>query len=351
MTTGQLTLTREKLQDLAPCATHGFFGKRGTGKSTAAALVVLALHALGVPRFLLFTSNKDTAMGWGRTIPTMCHHNKDLGLLELVTKDQERRVGADRERFEDAERKKHRADPTYTPLKYAVPRHLRLCIVVDDCGSDRAFMHSKQIISLCADGRHYGIDVIFTMQYITQMHPQNRTQLDYVYMLNVVSKKPKQRIYEEYVGDACCSFKEFQCLLTACTSKPGRALFINNKTGEMDPKHRLKFISVPYPVPLQMAGHPRYIEYCRRHYMSETKQREAILNNQSTHENRAPTTSVDVDDGSHVADSADGSQIVDQGSIVSLNRRRGINLARVREDQHVSRDTRGNIIRVTLAND
>ena len=45
-----------------------------------------------------------------------------------------------------------------------IPRKYRICIILDDCGSDRTFMHSNIMKDILSNGRHYGMTIMILCQ-------------------------------------------------------------------------------------------------------------------------------------------------------------------------------------------
>jgi hypothetical protein len=353
-------LKENNMRQFAPCATFGLFGKRRTGKSTAASIIVRKLYQDGVRKFVVFCGNHENKVEWSRVIHPLFIHGKDLIRFEMICKYQSRIVGEDRERYEEAERIKLK-DPTYVSPEYKVPSHLRLGVIHDDTGNDRPYMHSKIIKEVTSNGRHFGIDVMFLLQYITQLHIENRDQLDYVFLMQTSNERSIDRIFREYVTSTCCEQKTFQYLLAACTNKKGKCMMIDNASGSLLLQERIYYIKIPYPVPRVQVGGNQYVSYGKRHYLSTRRQKEEMAghSNDASYDVKSTvdvvshlSRTLDDNDDDHYPSDEDTVQLdtcpTDRGSVISLNRRRNINLSSIREGRHSYEDKKGNMFHVHL---
>jgi hypothetical protein len=68
---------------------------------------------------------------------------------------------------------------------------------------------------------------MITQQYLLDIGPDLRGQIDYVFALAETSKKTRQKLYEYYFG-VFNSFADFDRVFTQVTSKKGRALVLDN---------------------------------------------------------------------------------------------------------------------------
>ena len=355
MSFSQVTLKEHSLDKLASCISALILGKRRTGKSTLASHIVSKLSQAGIKRFAVFCGNRENIIEWQRVVHPLFVHGKDIDALERIVRWQEDHVGADREAFEEREKVKQQDNPKYVCAEYSVPLHLQVCVVIDDMGNDRAVMHSKLFKDIQSNGRHYGMSVLFLLQYITQLHPENRDQADYIAMLQTTNTKSVDKVFAEYVTSTCCSRQRFAHLLAACTSKRGKCMFIDNN-GSMQLESRIFFAKIPHPVPRILVGSKKFIKYGKDHYLSTRRQTSA---NNSAGLSKQPSTEgisalshkLDDDDEPPEDDDDDEQQSGFQGhSVVSLNRRRHLNLSAIREGRETFQDSRGNMIQVQLKN-
>jgi hypothetical protein len=282
---------------------------------------------------------------------------------------QDRVVGEDREKFEEGENAAHAEKPEYVMKEYVVPNRLQLGVFHDDTGNDKKYMHSPLVTDVSANGRHYGICNCFLLQYITQLHPSNRDQLDYIFMMQTSNEKSVARVFSEYVTATCCLPKIFQYLLAACTNKKGKCMLIDNASGSMILHERIFFVQIPWPVPRVLLGSKQFIKYGKKHYLSTRRQNgHKVAERVGFAQQTAPSgieseLSRHLDDDAEEEDGVTWSKIdknsadknsttdkhstTDRHSVVSLNRK-PIHMSTIREGKHIFKDVKGNHVHVQL---
>ena len=90
-------------------------------------------------------------------------------------------------------------------------------LVLDDCMYDKAVMKSKTIRDLFMNGRHYKCFFIAAVQWLMDLGPDLRTQVDYVVALreNIVSNR--ERLYKYFFG-VFPNYEDFSRVFDACTA-------------------------------------------------------------------------------------------------------------------------------------
>lgn len=195
-----LSLYKANFNDIKECASIALLGKRRTGKTTWAKCVMQFLKGRA-DRFMAICGNKDCEGEWQKVIPDCFVVNKDIDFLSQIVA------------YQNARADEHKHDPN------GIPTDQRLVLIIDDCGSDNKFMYSPVIKDILSNGRHYGIYCVFLLQYLTQLHPQNRCQMDYVGVLATNNHNNIKKVHSEYGGN--CSFQVFQRILAAATAAYG----------------------------------------------------------------------------------------------------------------------------------
>ena len=238
------------------------FGKRRTGKSTAA-MYIVSILARKIDRFIVISGNKDTAADWEELVPSVFIHGKSTEPLQRVINFQEERLSVLRARHKKRYGKSK---------KFKVPRDMRVCVVIDDCGDDFSFMNSPVMMDITANGRHYGMDLIILCQYFNQLGTKNRNQIDYVGHLYTDNMKSTKKVYEEFVGKTCNSYREFECIFSSCTKQIGQLCWIDNTVtvGCNSPEQKIFFKKIPNPDDpkneyKRQVGSRRVREYAARH--------------------------------------------------------------------------------------
>lgn len=104
-----------------------------------------------------------------------------------------------------------------------------LFIIMDDCMYDKKIMKSLGIRDLFMNGRHMHITLCNAVQYVMDMGPDLRTQVDYVFALreNIISNKAK--LWKYFFG-MFERYEDFAKVMDKCTANHG-ALVMDNTTG------------------------------------------------------------------------------------------------------------------------
>jgi hypothetical protein len=320
------------------CATMAVLGKRRTGKSTLGNFVMCRLVDRGLKRITVFCGNKDNMVEWQRIVHPLFVHGADIDKITEIVDYQEKRVGADSAAHEARETEKQKYDRNYLPQKYEVPLRLQVGIVFDDLGSNKKIMKHDRISFMSINGRHLGIVLIQLNQYIVQLPPDCRDQQDYIFVLQMSNAKGVDRLYNEYVTDACVEKKHFGYILSACTGKRGKCLLIDNTAGYTI-QERLKYVKIPYPPHREFIGSKQYVRYGKKHYLSEQNRKV----NQPIQTPMDRNYANQFDENSYIP-----SEMTNGSSVVSLDRNKHYDVNKIREGREMFRDKKGNLIEVHL---
>jgi len=185
-------------------------GKRRTGKTTWGKVIISALNGK-IGRFCLIAGNKDVRYEWSDSISSLYVTPKAFGeaKLEELRNYQENRVCM------------------YTKKNEPIPYKYRVCVILDDCGSDIKFMKSNIIRDILANGRHYGMFTLIMVQYYYQIPRRCRENIDYLGLLRTNNKDNLRKIHTELVGHTTA--RAFRFCSAALTGDFG-LLFIDNTT-------------------------------------------------------------------------------------------------------------------------
>lgn len=101
--------------------------------------------------------------------------------------------------------------------KHAKAGTLRNCfIVLDDLAFDKKIFSSKQMRELLFNGRHYGIMLIITAQFLGDLPTFFRSNVDYVVTYRTPGIQDRERLYRNFFG-VIPSFHMFQSIMDATT--------------------------------------------------------------------------------------------------------------------------------------
>jgi len=207
----KIQIQEADLFSIEPNASIALLGKRRTGKTTWAKYILYHLKPK-INRYVALCGNKDNASEWKRTINPLYVMDKNIKFLEALRDYQDTKVSR------------------YSQENMPIPKKYRICIVLDDCGSDKNFMFSRIMRDMLSNGRHYGMTIIILAQYLNQMHSENRDQIDYLGMLYTSNLRNLKKVQEEYVNVS--DLRTFKCVLKACSSNRGMCWIDNTKNPE-----------------------------------------------------------------------------------------------------------------------
>lgn len=179
-------------------------GKRGTGKSTL--LEDLCYYIRDKVDFAVGMSpTEDTNQALGQFIPKSTIYGEY---------DEEVVV-----RIMDMQKNMWRAGRGYSCL-----------LILDDCCYDKKILRSKVIREIFMNGRHRRMTLILSAQYVMDLPPDLRTQVDYVFALreNVVANREK--LFKQFFG-FFNSFADFAKTMDSCTEN-FECMVCDNKTAK-----------------------------------------------------------------------------------------------------------------------
>lgn len=99
-------------------------------------------------------------------------------------------------------------------------------LILDDCLYDRKILREKVVRKLFMNGRHYGIFFLITAQYMLDLGPDLRTNIDYVFILRENIRANRERLWKAF-GGIFPSFDQFSAVMDSVTANHG-ALVIDN---------------------------------------------------------------------------------------------------------------------------
>lgn len=101
--------------------------------------------------------------------------------------------------------------------KLAKANKMRNCfIVLDDLAFDKALFNSKQMRELMFNGRHYGILLVITAQFLGDLPTYFRSNVDYVITCRTPGIQDRERLWKNFFG-AIPTFHMFQAIMDNTT--------------------------------------------------------------------------------------------------------------------------------------
>jgi hypothetical protein len=160
-------------------------GKRFSGKSTMGTSIAYIFSSY-ITRWASWCKTRDTQHYWAKRLGTNASvygvSDEDIRKLEVILQDQDKRV------------------LVYEKLGKPLPSKYYLGFIFDDVTATKAFAKSAIVSDLFSNGRHYHAVIIITCQYINQIPPECRMNVDFLFML-FNGKKTIHILFDEYIND------------------------------------------------------------------------------------------------------------------------------------------------------
>ena len=167
-----------------------FVGRSGGGKSVAMRHVLFEMRE-GIDLAVCFTPTEEARLHFEQIVPPSCVHDKlDLDVVERALALQKVNL----------ERNKERS----------------ILLVADDCAFDKGVWRSPTVRSAFMNGRHFRTGLVLSMQYLMDLSPDLRTNVDYVVCTAENIHQNKKRLWQAFFG-VFKTYSEFDKVFTACT--------------------------------------------------------------------------------------------------------------------------------------
>lgn len=142
-----------------------------------------------------------------------------------------------------------------------------LFILMDDCMYDKKILKGIGIRDLFMNGRHLNISLCNAVQYVMDMGPDLRTQVDYVFALreNIISNKTK--LWKYFFG-MFEKYDDFAKVMDKCTANHG-CLVMDNTTGSCNVDECIFWYKAAIELPKFKIGSNLFWELSKRYVKSE----------------------------------------------------------------------------------
>lgn len=224
-----------KMDDRRTCM---IIGKRNTGKSVLTKDIMF--HKRHLPAGMVMSGTEDGNGWYSKWVPASFVYNEfnAAAVSKLI----------------ECQRAKSR-----------LPVPQKAFLVLDDCMFDKKVMREKCIRQLFMNGRHWGIFLISTCQYVADAGPEIRSNCDYVFVMKENIMSNRERLYRMYFG-IFPTFQAFNAAMDACTEDYG-CLVLDNTCQSNDLDKNVFW----YKAKIRdfRMGAPQLWHYHSKHYRSE----------------------------------------------------------------------------------
>ena len=179
----------EKMEDDRICV---FIGKRNTGKSTLVKDIMY--YKKHIPAGIVLSGTEEGNHFYGNFVPDVCvYGDYDGEAVDRVLSRQSKLVGT---------KGKNRTNGAF--------------MLLDDCMYDSKFLKETRIRQCFMNGRHFNVFFMLTMQYVMDLPPALRANVDYVFILRENIIQNREKLYKSFFG-IFPSFDMFCKVMDACT--------------------------------------------------------------------------------------------------------------------------------------
>lgn len=230
-------------------------GKRGSGKSTVAEDIMSYFTHV---KEGVCVSKTDKMNGfWSKHIPKLfIHHEYSDTITQKLLKHQEAKwIKHQKECWRrGVEPKTEDIEPCFA--------------IYDDVTYDKRFLRDAATRELFMNGRHYNCLVVITCQYLMDMGPDLRNQIDYVFILKDNIRNNRVKMYEYFAG-MFPSYYAFERTFIECTANR-EALVLHNSSLSHDLRDNVFFYRAK-PNRKYMLGSPNFKGYSEEHFDSDSE--------------------------------------------------------------------------------
>lgn len=178
-------------------------GRRGSGKSTTAEDIMS--YQTHIKEGICISPTDNMTGFWSHHIPPLfIHHQYDYNITEEFLDHQDRKW-----RNYKRDCAKRGEEPEEGRVEQAF-------IICDDVTYDQSFFKNKSTRRLYMNGRHYSIFSLVTCQYLMDIGPDLRGQIDYVFILKETNRDTLEKMYKYFAG-VFPSQAAFEETLRCCT--------------------------------------------------------------------------------------------------------------------------------------
>jgi hypothetical protein len=125
-------------------------------------------------------------------------------------------------------------EPSKKKSKYKTPNYI---FVLDDISTE---LKNKAVIKLLKQNRHYNAMVLISSQYMNDLDPQSRRQLDYLILFKGHRPDKLEIIYKD--TDLSIEYETFLDLYKNATEKPFNFLYVDIRNDEYRRNFNYKYI-------------------------------------------------------------------------------------------------------------
>lgn len=220
-------------------------GKRNTGKSTLIVDILNQYRPI-IPCAVCISGSEDGNGFYKKFIPDiMIYSEYDPEILRRLIKRQR------------AITKRYQAGENVNP---------NCLLILDDVAFDKSIFRSREIRRLVYNGRHCHVTLIIAAQFLVDIPPDIRTNIDLIFALRENIRANQERLYKFFFG-IFSDFYTFTQALISCTNN-FECLVCDNTARSNDISECIYWYKAPLHPPFRF-GHPEFWKLAEKHYNTD----------------------------------------------------------------------------------
>ena len=264
---------------LRDSALIGLISTKGGGKTTV--LKNLLNAKKHIPAGVCFTSSGEANGEYDCIFPKMFMYDTcNLAQFEEIYKWQTTKNKKYKKKFSKQEKEALRAQGKkieQLPFRERYVKNPTIIAVLEDMLADKKIFNKPIIRELALNGRHRNIFAVITCQYLKDLPPPIRQNIDYWFIFKEDNEDIRHEIYDMFCKTHIKTFKLFKELMDVATSDH-RVLFIDVRETSLDPKKKFKWYRAELNLPSFRIGCDKYWQFAKANYKEPDAANAVIIN-------------------------------------------------------------------------
>lgn len=149
-----------------------------------------------------------------------------------------------------------------------------ILLICDDCGYDKKSLTDPAIRNIFMNGRHLKLGMVFAVQYLMDIQPALRTNVDYVFALRENIKANREKLYKYFFG-CFDNYRQFEKVFEQ-TTQNNECIVLDNTNTSNDISKQIYYYKAKHDITPYKFGNPKYWLLDKRFQKSINDEPESI---------------------------------------------------------------------------
>jgi len=262
-----LRIPKLRLSRLRTSCLVGLVAQKGSGKSTV--VKHLLFHRQNTPGGVCFTPSGESNGEYRGMFPDMFMYSSlDLAQFEEIFNYQTEKTKRYKRHFtreEKADFRDRGINPVDLPLREKYVRDPTIILVLEDMMSDKKVFNKPIIRALAINGRHQNIFAIITCQYVMDLPPTIRQNIDYWFLFKEDNSSVRQKLFDMFAKVQLKTLALFNEMMDSATADH-RVLFVDSRVATTDPRKKFAWFRANHLLPPFRIGCDRYWRFSKKNF-------------------------------------------------------------------------------------